>query len=74
MKWTHEWPTEPGWYWFYGDPHGIEKHFTRLYPVRVYKVSNGWAHIAEGNFMFPSEASDGVWIKMIVPKLPEEKT
>ena len=73
--WTHDWPTKPGWYWFYGDPHGnrYKDQFVRLYPVRVGKISNGLSYVAEGNFTFKSQASDGVWTKMIVPSEPPEE-
>ncbi len=67
--WTHKTPTKPGWYWFYGDPHGELEKFIRLYAVSVHKISNGFSYVAEGNFMFPTRAS-GSWAKMVVPKTP----
>ena len=73
-EWARKWPTELGWYWFYGDPHSKKSgdKFKRLYPVKVNKIINGLSCVVEGHYMFKSEASDGLWTKMIVPEKPEE--
>jgi len=71
--WTHEWPIEPGWYWFYGWQFKSEERDgkqPRLHSVRVVKVANGFAYICDGNFMYKEEAGHGFWAKAQIPPLP----
>ena len=68
-------PTEPGTYWFYGDPFQIKEDmhssYFRIYSVQVRTKVNGKpVHIAEGNFFannFP-----GWWAKALIPPLQKE--
>lgn len=78
-------PTEPGWYWFYGDPFCSTWHVERyikgeqdenpwkpeLYMCRVRKVSNGVIYIFNGHF--PDNKLPGLWAKALVPDLPKIK-
>lgn len=69
-EWSAEWPTKPGWYWFFGYLYGGE---TREYaPVQVFKVSNGVVRTVNGNFMYRSEGHLGLFIPAIVPSPPTE--
>ena len=70
--WSKEWPTEPGWYWFYGDPFNKAKHWIRLNTVKIVQTSKSIALICNGNFMYKQEASDGFWTPIIIPELPKE--
>ena len=74
MKWTHEWPTKPGWYWFYGDPYKKEPEFRYivLHPVSVHQGANSLVYVTGAGFMYKVEASNGLWTKMIVPEVPYE--
>jgi hypothetical protein len=74
MRWTKEWPTEPGWYWFYGIKFQMVKDYkdrTDLHPIKVRKIANGVAHIAGSHFLYKAEGADGWWAKMDLPDLPE---
>ena len=61
---TTEWPTEPGWYWFYGR---MERptEAPRLYPVQVFE--NGAA--AAGGYFMGIRTAVGVWLRVEVPDL-----
>jgi hypothetical protein len=73
MSWTSEWPTELGWYWFYGDPYSKNpdpKHVL-LHPVKVNQGANALIYVTGNSFMYKSEASKGLWKPMIVPEEPK---
>lgn len=73
--WTDEWPSEPGWYWFWGQPHyGLRSLDSELYSVRVYETSTGLAFVAEGDFMYRGGGGRGLWCPAVLPDLPEEAT
>ncbi|MHA2063251.1 MAG: hypothetical protein ACXABY_02600 [Candidatus Thorarchaeota archaeon] len=65
MKWTNEWPTNPGWYWFYGNKYG--EATAEIGIVRVIKVSNGVAHTLDGHFMFKADGHKGVFQSIPTP-------
>ena len=69
--WTDLWPTEPGYYWAYGDFTGAFAFKPKLYFVEVKRVSNGVAHISEGMFLWPTEIAL-IWHEKPVelPELP----
>jgi hypothetical protein len=67
--WSSNIPTNPGPYWFYGDPFSTHSQMTRLYFVWVRKVSNGNMYVAEGNFM---ENYKGLWQEIVLPEPPEK--
>ncbi len=73
-----EFPTETGWYWFYGwtsasGKTGIngKKTSPRLHTVRVSRGANSLIYICDGNFMYKSEG-EGIWLKMEVPEFTED--
>lgn len=75
--WVKEWPTEPGEYWFYGDPNGnvmTEKTDKRqLILVRAARSSNDGL-VLVGNRQFINKAECGVyvrWMPATLPALPE---
>jgi len=62
--WSTTPPTEPGRYWFYGDPwlgdmgsdfrddyHGPDESHRKMHAVEVVEISNGILAVANGNFM-----------------------
>lgn len=67
-QWTTIWPQEKGWYWFYGDAYRTNRK--RLFAVQVWEASNGFSYIANGNFIYPSEAV-GMWLPLVTPEIPE---
>ncbi len=67
--WTTEWPTEPGWYWFYGHKYGEDRE-PEFGIVRVHEISNGVMHTLDGQFMFQSEGHDGVFQQAVLPVPP----
>ena len=70
MTWTTIWPEKEGWYWFYGDrdAHGSNKK--DFYAVKVHQASTGLIYIANGTFVYPSQAH-GFWMPMVVPDTPK---
>jgi len=65
-KWTTEIPTEPGKYWFYGDPHYggmgcdfkedavIDPRDIKMYLTSIRKIANGIMIVTDGNFIQPT--------------------
>ncbi len=80
-EWTRDWPTEPGWYWFYGWAYGRitrangNPEAPRLEAAQVHQAGSGSGqhlmHIRTGQFMYKSEGAIGLWLPMDVPELPE---
>ena len=82
MEWTEEIPTEPGYYWFHGYISAEEKRMDldgfreplghKLHVVFVHRISNGFAFICDGHFMFPQEeGAEGIWQFLPIPLLPD---
>ena len=74
-KWTKEFPTEEGVYWFYGYRFGKiscgSQEKPKLMIVKVYKSGQGdMTYVAEGNFMYKSEVEDAHFLKTDIPDLP----
>jgi hypothetical protein len=83
-EWKHEWPSKPGWYWFYGvigssDSLGEQ---ARLYPVCVSEIGEGKGkhpiYVTESQFLYPptkgprSKATQrGVWLPLPIPEAPQ---
>ncbi len=72
--WTKDWPTEPGYYWFYGwcfrqwgetRDRPPEWHF-----VKVRRTANSLALITDGHFLHKAEGGEGRWIPANMPKPP----
>ena len=68
--WTKEWPTEPGWYWFYGTctvdgvEYGPEYHSV--------EVVEDWDIRVRYRGLERYSAVKGWWQKAILPDPPEE--
>ena len=69
-EWTPDWPTKPGWYWFYGHKYGEDR--VSMSVVRVDKISNGLMHVIDGAFMYKQEKHRGVFQRMSTPVVPVE--
>lgn len=67
-EWTPDWPTEPGWYWFYGNKYGESR--VSMGTVRVDRISNGVMTVMDGHFMYPSEGHVGVFQRLPTPVVP----
>jgi len=69
-KWIKEWPTEPGWYWFWGKTYkGSLKH--ELYMVQVWQMaSGGLAYVTGGALLHEWEGAEGMWHPAVVPEPP----
>lgn len=65
--WTEQWPTEPGWYWFYGTEADMA---VRLMAVEVV-VSNKQTLMYKAGmvYIYPQSAF-GVWLPIVMPELP----
>lgn len=78
-EWTREWPTEPGWYWFYGRLSTLngtrdgKPGRTELRPIQVFRCGDGGlAYSAMTFFIYESEGAEGWWVKAEIPELPED--
>lgn len=75
VNWSKEWPTKPGFYWFFGWPYKGEmkrEMKPELNSVRVHKISNGTMVTRSGAFWFRSEwGGAGRFIKAEIPSMPD---
>ena len=63
MHWTNEWPTEEGYYWFWGYPYGksivegrgLGDSKPSLSVIHVSPISNGMMVTRDGSFWFSEE-------------------
>ena len=75
-EWKKEWPTKPGWYWFYGWPFGRDRYFKddppRLCMVSVHIniINNRITYVRDGQFFYKEECAVGLFKKAEVPDLP----
>ena len=72
-EWAEEWPTEPGYYWFYGWPFILRHYAPRLHFVHVRKLKkNGLLLMAtNGHFLWQSRGAYGLFMSAEVQELPE---
>lgn len=76
-NWITEFPTEEGWWWFWGHRYGLDGNGNlhsdpELCAVKVVAIPKGFMYIADGQFMYESEVLYPHFKKMDVPKdLPE---
>ncbi len=74
VNWTTEWPTEPGFYWFYGYPSkwGLAEIVT--WRVRTRRVNHTSPLVAQGeNELYITAETVGPhrWAKAQLPEPPE---
>jgi hypothetical protein len=77
--WSSKWPTENGFYFFYGWPYGYLKRgkaHRQLYTAKV-TICNGtqsgcFIHV-DGNPIYRHDGAQGVWLRIPTPDLPEVK-
>jgi len=67
--WTDDWPTEVGWYWFYGTRFGERE--SELCLVEACQASNALMYITHGHFLYKGKSCVGKWQKAVLPTLPE---
>jgi len=74
--WTKEWPTERGWYWFYGQTSKIVWDMEPEYlPVWVYTplcVGGPAFYVGGGRFLWKAKGARGLWTPMIMPTPPTD--
>ena len=81
--WTSDWPTEPGWYWFYGylwpfparrEPGIVLASWERLDldVVNVSQTPDGLVYTARGEFIYPEEDHRGYFKRIETPVIPAE--
>jgi len=64
--WTEEWPTEPGYYWFFGWPGHYRGRDPKLHFVKARTIRNGMAHTTNNRFLYEDDAA-GLWREATVP-------
>ena len=68
-NWQNEWPTEIGFWWFYGKAFkstNIELHFVKVLNTAVPGVLT---YITNGHFLYKAEGATGRWAKVQLPEL-----
>ena len=73
--WTKAWPTEPGWYWFYGIlwPSRDGKYDRiEITTVDVRKIANGFMHVTHGSFVYEEEGHRGYFKRIEMPVIPAD--
>ena len=75
-EWAKEWPTEPGYYWFYGWRFkawgGTRSRPPELHFVRARRTANSIALVTNGHFLYKAEGGEGLWMPARVPEPPEQ--
>lgn len=72
MEWTIEWPSEPGYYWFYGWAFTDRSRDPELHFVKVRGIAQGkLMYVTNGHFLFKQEGGEGYWMPVTLPELPE---
>lgn len=73
-EWTNEFPTKPGWYWFYGWAWGRDENSKEKPQLRMMKASVA----VEGEILLTTDNSfifkpncQGMFYKASPPELPE---
>lgn len=70
IEWQSEWPTEQGFWWFYGKCFkGNTDHWHFVKVVKTYQLGN-FAYVTEGRFFYKEECADGWWTKVQFPEKP----
>lgn len=71
--WSSEWPTEPGWYWFYGNYAGERASGMKpmLRPMEARQISNGIMYIGWGTFLYKHEFGTAQFLPLTEPQPPE---
>lgn len=74
INWTKEWPTSPGYYWFYGWCFRDRVRAPEPYYVKAVRDSTGrLSYIThDGHFLYKVEGGDGYWLPTVTPVLPDE--
>ena len=66
-----DWPTEEGFYWYYGP---IFRHIegkSQLFQAHAFMGTNGIVVLLEGAFLWSAEKGMGKFLKMVEPVLPK---
>lgn len=70
--WTWDWPTESGWYWFYGWL-SVFGQRDRDVPKTLHLVQvKGKFAVSGSQFVSRGEGSRGQWTPAILPQTPED--
>ena len=71
-NWQNEWPSEIGYWWFYGKCFGrAETEKAEWHFVKVIKTQkpNVFVYITDGHFLYKEEGATGRWTKVQFPEL-----
>jgi len=77
VEWTIEWPTEEGYYWFYGwrPPQDTKDESPVLYFIKTELYEWGMFYLIVGSGETPLRTTwacpIGLWTKAQLPELPE---
>lgn len=71
MDWTKEWPTTPGFYWFFGPKYSRDKR-TTTHLVEVWPSKPKPTYVLDGNFLYQEDGGKGLWAPAEIPKPPKD--
>ena len=77
LKWSTKFPKKAGNYWFYGYRYGKISCGQKCEPewmiVKVRKCSNGFLHMANGQFFHERELEEAHFAPFELPEFPKLK-
>lgn len=77
--WSSEWPTDPGYYWFYGCPYGLNdgKFHLSIALVEssddgglIVRIGGGLPYTCAASAIGNQSCEFGVWHPVVMPELP----
>ena len=75
FSWSEDWPTEPGYYWFYGWTHGYWRGDpARLHFVEIHKLPLELMFFTDGKLFRNADGAEGFWMPAGVPEAPVQLT
>lgn len=71
-KWVREFPTEKGYYWFFGWCHKCRENIPEMFLVRVIFLGGDKTpmYMTNGHFFYEREGAKGMWMKAKLPEPP----
>ena len=71
-SWSPSWPTEPGWYWFYGK--ASENAEVRGPNLAMAYTADAFLHVSlmRGYHIRQDLGATGLWLPLQTPEVPEE--
>lgn len=70
-EWQDEWPTEIGYWWFYGRKYHAKDDSLHFVQVKGPTGDGKYMYVVDGAFIYKAEGACGQWTKVQLPQLPK---